>query len=100
LPEGGWVGVLNYCIPVILCCFPNRSQVGICDSVVRLFVSSAVPKLSEGGVLDSAHFGPVWVPTGSGPFGDLSGKSADAEHSQDQVVQVVVIPFILDVDFS
>jgi len=71
---------------VILGRFPNGSQVGVPDSVVRVFISSASPKISEGCVLDSAHFGEVGVPPGSGPLGDPSGRCADPERPQDQVV--------------
>jgi len=62
---------------VILSRFSDRSQVGIPDSVVRVFVSSAGPEISERGVLDSAHFGQVWVPPRAGPLGDPSGRCAD-----------------------
>jgi len=41
-----------------------------------MFVSSASPKISEGGILDSAYFGQVWVPPGAGPLGDPSGRCA------------------------
>jgi len=71
---------------VILCRFPDRSQVGVPDSVVGVFISSAGLKVAEGWVLDLAHFGEVMVPPGSGPFGDPSGKCADLERPQDQVV--------------
>jgi len=54
--------------------------------VIRVFVSSASPKISEGCVLDSVHFGKVGVPPGSGPLGDPPGGCADLERSQDQVV--------------
>jgi len=86
LPEEGWVGVLNHCIPVILGCFSDCSQVGIPDSMVGVFVSCASPKIAEGCVLDSAHFGKVGVPPGSGPLGDPLGRCADLERPQDQVV--------------
>jgi len=74
---------------------PNCSQVGIPGFVARVFVSSAGPKISEGSVLDLAHFGQVWVPPGAGLLGDPSGSYADAERSQDQVVQVVEFLFVL-----
>jgi len=71
---------------VILGRFPNCSQVGIPDSVVGMFISFAGPEVAEGCVLDSAHFGKVGVPPGSGPFGDLPGGCAYPERPQDQVV--------------
>jgi len=54
--------------------------------VVGVFISSAGPKVAEGCVLDSAHFGKVGVPPGSGPLGDPPGGCAYPERSQDQVV--------------
>jgi len=51
-----------------------------------VFVSSAGPKVSQDGVLDSAHFGQVWVPPGAGPLDDPLGRCADPERPQDQVV--------------
>ena len=51
-----------------------------------MFVSSAGPKVSEGGVLDSAHFGQVWVPPGVALLGDSLGRCANPERPQDQVV--------------
>jgi len=86
LAEGGWGGIVNHCIPVILGRFPHYSQVGIPDFVVRVFISSPCPKITEACVLDSAHLSEVGVPPGSGPLGDPPGGSADPEHTQDQVV--------------
>jgi len=83
LLEGGWVGVFDHCVPMFLGRFPNCSQGGIPGSVVCVFLSSASPKISEGGILDSVHFGQVWVPPGTVPLGDPSGRCADPEHSQD-----------------
>jgi len=71
---------------VILGRFPDRSQIGVPDSVVGVFISSASPKITEGCVLDSAHFGKVKVPPGPGPLGDPAGRCADPERPQDQVV--------------
>jgi len=71
---------------VILGRFPDCSQVGVPDSVIGVFISSASPKVAKGYVLDSAHFGKVGVPPGSGPFGDSPGGCADPELPQDQMV--------------
>jgi len=84
---------------VILGSFLNCSCVGIPDSVVWVFVSSTMPKISEGDILDLADFGQVWVPPGSGPLGDSSGRCANPEHPQDQMVQVVEVLFISHIDF-
>jgi len=64
-----------------------------------MFVSSAGPKILEGGVLDLVHFGYVWIPPGVGLLGYPSGRCADPQRPQDQVVQLVEVLFILDVDF-
>jgi len=85
LLEGGWGGILNHCIPVILGRFPDPSQVGVPNSVVGVFISSAGPKIEEGCVLDLAHFGKVGVPPGSGPLGDPPGECADLERPQDHL---------------
>jgi len=71
---------------VILGRFPNCPQVGVSDSVVCVFVSSASPEVTEGSVLDSAHFGQVCIPLGAGALGDPSGRCADSDCPQDQVV--------------
>jgi len=71
---------------VILGRFPDCSQVGIPDSVVGVFISSAGPKVAEGCVLNLAHFGKVGVLPGSGPLGNSPGGCADPERSQDQMV--------------
>ena len=71
---------------MILDRFPDRSQAGISDSMVGVFISSACPKIAEYCVLDSAHLSEVGVPPGSGPLGDSPGGCADPECSQDQVV--------------
>jgi len=84
---------------MILCCFSDRSQVGIPDPVIGVFISSAGPKVAKGCVLDSAHFGQVGVPPGSGPFGDSSGRCADPKCPQDQMVYVVEVLFVLDIGF-
>ena len=54
--------------------------------MVGVFISPTGPKVTEGCVLDSAHFGKVGVLPGSGPLGDPPGGCADPERSQDQVV--------------
>jgi len=71
---------------VILSRFLDRSQVGVPDPVVGMFISSAGPDIAEGCVLDSAHFGKVGVPPRLGPLGDPSGRCVDPERPQDQVV--------------
>jgi len=71
---------------VILGRFPDCSQVGVPDSMVGVFISSAGPKIAEGCVLYSVHFGKVGVPPGSGPLSDPPGRCADPERSQNQVV--------------
>jgi len=62
------------------------SQVGIPDSVVGVFISSASPKVAQDCVLDLTHFGKVGVPLRLGPLGDSPGGCADLEPPQDQVV--------------
>jgi len=71
---------------VILGCFLDRSQVGVPDSVVGVFISSAGPKIAEGCVHDSVHFGKVGVLPRLGPHGDPPGGCADPERSHNQVV--------------
>ena len=66
--------------------FSDRSQVGVPDSVIGMFISSAAPKIAKGCILDSTHFGRVGVPPGSGPFGNSLGGCADPKRPQDQVV--------------
>jgi len=65
--------------------FPDCSQVGVPDSMVGVFISSAGPKIMERFVLDSAYFGKVGVPPRSEPLGDPPGGSAYPEGPQNQV---------------
>ena len=71
---------------MILGPFGDRSQVGVAEFMVGVFISSAGPKIAEGCVLDSANFGEVGVPPRSGPLSDLPGRYANLERPQDQVV--------------
>jgi len=48
-----------------------------------MFVSSAGPKISEGGVHDLAHFSQVRIPPGAGPLPDAASRWADPERPQD-----------------
>jgi len=84
---------------VILGRFPNRSQVGVPDPVVGVFIGSACPKIAEGCVLDLVHCSKVGVQPGSGPLSDPPGGCADPQRPQDQVVEMVEVLFLLDVDF-
>ena len=54
--------------------------------MIGVFISSPDLKITEGCVLDSAHFGKVGVPPGPEPLGDSPGRCADPERPQDQVV--------------
>jgi len=71
---------------VILDHFTARSQVGVPDSVVGVFISSAGLKVAEDCGLDSAYFRKVGVLPGSGPLGDPPGRCTDPECFQDQMV--------------
>ena len=71
---------------MILGRFLNCSQVGVSDSVIRMFVRSAGPEIWEDDVLYSAHFGQVQIPLGAGTLGNPSGRCADLERPQDQMV--------------
>jgi len=68
---------------VILGRFPDRSKVGVPDSVVGVFISSTSPKIVEGCGLNLAHFGEVRVPPRLGPLGELPGGCADLQGPQD-----------------